>query len=294
MESLVRPLTLIGIIGLLMSVGLKTSVQEIMLSARQYGLVSRSMLANLVFAPAAILLIAMVMNLPIEISIGLVLVAAAPFAPMAPAFAGMAKGHLPTAGSHLVIYSMLAVIVCPLICKILFLALPGAGDVQIDLIQLAKSLVVSVFLPLSLGIAIKAFAPKVADRMLHPIEVMSRVAILAVVGLVLYLQFEVLKELGVTVLLALVLATEIPLWIGYWLGGPGQDTRRSLAMGTGVRNMGIAMIIATGSFADSPVLTTVIAYSLVMIILGIAHAHYWEAHPPQGLAVAQTAGGAKE
>ncbi len=129
MATLVRPLTLIGIIGLLMCVGLKVTVSEIMSAAKHYGLVARSMLANIVFAPAAILLIAMVMNLPTEITIGMVLIAAAPFAP---AFAGMAKGHLPTAAGHLVIYSILAVILVPLLCKILLFALPGADNVQIS------------------------------------------------------------------------------------------------------------------------------------------------------------------
>ena len=44
------------------------------------------------------------------------------------------------------------------------------------------------------------------------------------------------------------------------LDEPAQHTRRSLATGTAVWNMSIVLFIATGSFADSPALVTVIAY----------------------------------
>ncbi len=39
--------------------------------------------------------------------------------------------------------------------------------------------------------------------------------------------------------------------------------------------MGVAMLIATDSFAGTPVVLSVIAYSLVVITLGLAHAAYW-------------------
>jgi hypothetical protein len=46
-----------------------------------------------------------------------------------------------------------------------------------------------------------------------------------------------------------------------------------------MRNMGIAILIATGSFADSPTLVAVLAYTLVVILLGLAHSAFWSRRP---------------
>ena len=84
----------------------------------------------------------------------MMLMAAAPFAPMAPAFAGIAKGNLPVAAGHMVIYSLLAVVVTPPLCGALFAALPGASEVSFDVGAMMLSLLLTVLLPLSIGLSI--------------------------------------------------------------------------------------------------------------------------------------------
>ena len=69
-----------------------------------------------------------------------------------------------------------------------------------------------------------------------------------------------------------ILATLILLLIalagGYLLGGPGQDTRRVLALGTGQRNMAAGFAIATSNFADQPdVLVFLAAAGLVGMVV---------------------------
>jgi hypothetical protein len=45
--------------------------------------------------------------------------------------------------------------------------------------------------------------------------------------------------------------------IGWMLGGPGTDTRRVLALGTGQRNIAAALVVASETFSDPQVITMV-------------------------------------
>ncbi|MDH3201695.1 MAG: bile acid:sodium symporter [Myxococcales bacterium] len=279
-DALIRPLTVITVFGLVLGVGLRVNFSEIVAATRNPGMVARSLLANFVIAPLAILGIALVFELPTDVSIGMMLMAAAPFAPMAPAFVGIGKGDVRVAAGHMVIYCVLAVFLTPPLCRLLFTMLPGAGEVEFDVAAIILSLVITVFAPLAIGLAIHEFAPKVAARLLRPVNVSSLVILVVAVVLILSDQYEELSALGVIVFSAMILSTEIPLAVGYALGGPGTDTRRAIGMGTGVRNLGIGLLIATDSFAGTPVVLAVLAYSLVLILLGLAHAAYWSRRAP--------------
>ena len=70
------------------------------------------------------------------------------------------------------------------------------------------------------------------------------------IGLIAFL--TVIDLFGTGAILATVLFQAISLLVGYLLGGPGTDTKRVLALGTGVRNLSAAFVIATGNFADQP------------------------------------------
>ncbi|MCZ6869199.1 MAG: bile acid:sodium symporter [Gammaproteobacteria bacterium] len=275
LESLIRPLTIITVFGLLLSVGLRVKVGQIVEATRDPALVARSLLANFVLAPLAILGLVLFFNLPTPIAIGMMIMAAAPFAPMAPAFAGIAKGNVPVAAGHMVIYSILAVVVTPVLCRLLFRALPNADAVEFNIVAIIISLLLTVFLPLSIGIAIHSLTPKLAARLSRPVNVSSLVILGVAVVLIFIDRFEALSALEWKVFLAMILSTEISLAIGYALGGPSVSTRRSIGLGTAVRNIGVAILIATGSFADSPALLSVLAYSLIVITLGLAHSVFW-------------------
>jgi BASS family bile acid:Na+ symporter len=80
---------------------------------------------------------------------------------------------------------------------------------------------------------------------------------------------EVLGLLGSGAILAMLLMVVVAVVAGYFLGGPGTDTKRVLALGTGQRNLAATFVVATGNFAAQPeVLIFLTAAGLVgMLIL---------------------------
>src|SRR5262249_42643175 len=63
---------------------------------------------------------------------------------------------------------------------------------------------------------------------------------------------KVLGLIGSGALLATLLLLLVAVGGGYLLGGPGADTRKVLALGTGQRNMAAGFAIATSNFAPQP------------------------------------------
>jgi BASS family bile acid:Na+ symporter len=79
---------------------------------------------------------------------------------------------------------------------------------------------------------------------------------------------DVLGLFGSGAILAVLILIAISVVAGYFLGGPGTDTKRVLALGTGQRSMAAGFAIATSNFADQPdVLVFLAAAGLVGMII---------------------------
>jgi predicted Na+-dependent transporter len=68
-------------------------------------------------------------------------------------------------------------------------------------------------------------------------------------------------------MLAMLGVTVLAVLFGYLLGGPATSYRRTLAIGTGLRNVGLASVVATGNFADTIVPAAVLTYLLVQFVV---------------------------
>jgi len=74
---------------------------------------------------------------------------------------------------------------------------------------------------------------------------------------------KILNVFGTRGILAGLLLIALGFGIGWMLGGPGIDTRRALALGTGQRNIAAALVVASESFSDPSVVIMVIVLTLM-------------------------------
>jgi bile acid:Na+ symporter, BASS family len=56
---------------------------------------------------------------------------------------------------------------------------------------------------------------------------------------------------------------------GWLFGGPEQEHRRTLAVATDLRNIGLCLVVATAQFADTLAVPAIIAYFVVTFCLSI-------------------------
>ncbi len=102
-------------------------------------------------------------------------------------------------------------------------------------------------------------------------------------GLILFAQFHLLLEIrprGLLGMLALLIAS----WIaGYLLGGPASETRKAMTLTTALRNVGVGLVIATGSFPGTPAITAVLAYGILEILGSLLLARCIETTAPAAI-----------
>ena len=148
---------------------------------------------------------------------------------------------------------------------VLPLLLPG---VTVDPWKIAHSLVLLMLLPLAAGLALKARYEDLAARVKPVLDRISNVSLILLVVLITAANIDkVLQVFGTRGILAGLLFIALGFGIGWLLGGPGDDTRRVLALGTAQRNIAAALVVASQSFSDPKVVVMVIVVAIVGLII---------------------------
>jgi predicted Na+-dependent transporter len=142
------------------------------------------------------------------------------------------------------------------------------SSITLDPIPILVGLVFLQLLPLAIVVTLGQRYPEVATR-LRPI--MIRVATVLLVATLAFLAIENLDELvvvGPMAVAAVTLVVVVAQVGGYLLGGPMDASRRGLAVVSGQRSAGVA-IIAVQSAGFGPAVVTVIAYGLSMLVVNV-------------------------
>jgi predicted Na+-dependent transporter len=264
LQTLQNLFTLTFVVTSMLSMGLSLTVAQIVQPLRNRRLVTLALAANFVFAPAVAFALAHLIPVSQDVRIGLLLMGTAAGAPFLPKLAQIAKANVAFAVGLMTMLMLVTIAYLPLVLPLL---LPG---VQVSAGRIALSLVVTMLVPLVVGLFIKARYAGAAQSLQPVMAQISSVSLALLLVLMLALNFKnVLALFGTGAIIATLLFLVICLLGGYVLGGPGLDTKQVLSLGTGQRNLSAAFIIATGNFAGQPnVLVYVAAAGLVgMVVL---------------------------
>jgi BASS family bile acid:Na+ symporter len=261
---------MVSVILLMLGVGMGTSFRQVADAVRQFGIVVRGVLANFLVTPVLIYLVLLSLPLPSDVKIGIMLMAAAPVAPMAPPFVEGARGDVAYGVGLMVVVAILSVVLTPLI---LGLALPKSeAGVQVDPMQIVQTLVTVQLIPISIGMAIRQWSPDWAGKLLKFVPRIGQIGLLAGVGLLLASQSEHILSISPVTYLVLILLVVGCLVIGDWmLAGEPENKRRALAVSTAIRNIPLAFLIASASFPDSAVGPVTLVFSVLTMLLSVLY-----------------------
>ena len=65
------------------------------------------------------------------------------------------------------------------------------------------------------------------------------------------------------------------LIIGWLAGTPGRDNRKTMALTTSLRNVGLGLVIVTGNFAGTQAVSAALAYGIVEVLGALLVALFW-------------------
>jgi len=273
-NSAIRLLTMASLGGLLFTVGLRLTWTQLATSLQRCRL-GWLLPLNFLLPPVLTLVLARLFHIPAEIVIGMLLLAAAPFAPVVPIFTRMAKGDLALAGALTAMFPVFSAFLAPLVCEASLKFQFGNDSLKFGPWTVLVVLLSTITLPLAAGVAFRHYQSALGKKLLKPLEVISEAAGAISLAFVTVVEFRTILATGWRPLLAMALAGELLFFAGYAIGGSTPAARRVTAFGTGNRNIALALLMALESFSGTPVVAAVVANGLLLIFLGLLHVAFW-------------------
>ncbi|MDD1709060.1 MAG: bile acid:sodium symporter [Methanoregulaceae archaeon] len=284
-ETIITVSIYIFIITSMLFIGLGHTWRDILAPFKNVKLVLFALLVNLILIPVAGYLIATVFALSGAMIVGFLLMTSAPGASYSPRIAEIAEGNVPFSTGLMFLLSSVALVSAPIT---ILLLLPEGSSVSV--LPVIRTLLLLMFIPMVIGLLIRARWPKVAEKLMSPVVWTSYIMILVV--FVVFLLYKIfspdpvggLRDLfGTMGILAIILAVGISLILGYLFGGPAEGTRRSLAFGSANRNAGMALLFATSISSElGDILAVLVTYIIVQIIMSAVIAAKWRKKPASG------------
>jgi BASS family bile acid:Na+ symporter len=137
----------------------------------------------------------------------------------------------------------------------------------------ARVVMISILVPLAVGMGFRALAPGPAARIARPVGLIATglLAVGAIAILVGALPVA-LSLIGNGTILIIVAFVVFGLAAGHYLGGPTDDERVVLALSTACRHPALALAIATATFPDEKrVVGAIVLYLLLNLIVAIPY-----------------------
>lgn len=220
--------------------------------------------------------IAHALGLSAVLTTGMILVGCAPGGTASNVMVYLAKGDTALSVAMTSVSTLLA----PLITPVLVLALVGE-DLPVGAGDLVVSIVKIVLVPVVLGLALRLVLPRVVDRILPALPLVSVLGITGVVLAVVAGSASTLRTVGLLVVLAVVLHNLAGLGLGYAIGRAcrlPQSSRRAVSIEVGMQNSGLAAALATVHFAPAAALPAAV-FSVWHNVSGSLLASYWSRRP---------------
>jgi len=269
MQTILNPTILIFTVSNLAAMGLQVNMPSLITALKSKKFLALVFVWGWVLGPAFGYLITKVLPLEEPYVIVVLLTSLAPCAPFLQQVVGKARGDLNFAGAFIPLAAIGTVVLMPLMAPLLIKGL------AISTWALAKPLLLTVLLPLIIGVAIREYAATVANKIFPAVKSIAVLATLATIVFCLALYGRAMFDTaGSYALLSMTLFMVGMGLVTYRFGfGMKQQERSVMALGMGTRN--IAAVFA-GALAipdaDPRILVMVIMWTLWSVVLAFAAA----------------------
>lgn len=257
---------------LMFDLGLTLQGEDFMLVLKRGKAVIAGMLGQLVLLPLVAWGVATILNLSPLMTIGLVLIACCPGGSSSNVFSKLAKGDVALSVSLTAVSSIITLFTIPLIMQVTTAHTGEAIGIHLPVKNLLMQNIVTMLLPIILGIFIRQRWQNAADKI---DRVLSKLAFPALMFLaaVFFIQHratiaENFSTLGIATTMLLLSAIALALGLCYIFRLKTQE-RRTIVIEVGMQNAAQAIAIASSPFVfnDGRIAIPAIIYALMMNII---------------------------
>ena len=248
---------------LVFSIGLNATIRDCGTLLRRPGLLARSLLSMNGVMLAFAVAVALLFSINPAIKIALIALAVSPVPPIIPGRQQKAGGSHDYAIGLLAAGAAASVIIVPL-------AMAAVGwifgrDLYVPVGKIASIMLMTVLIPLAVGVLVHHLAPAFAKRIAHPLSVAATALLVFTVLPILFVAAKAVWVLiGSGMIVFLVLFSAIGLAAGHLLGGPDPADRTVLAIATAIRHPAITLAISSINFPDQKAVPAVVFCHLIV------------------------------
>ena len=263
------PLVIAFSLGLLVFVvGLDSKTRDLTYVLRSPKRLAKAMLAVNVLTPGAAILLVQFLDIGSAARVGVLLMAISPAPPLIPGKALKLSGQKQYAYGLYVALIVLAVVVVPV--SVWALGKIYGVELAIPPFAVARNVVLTVVLPLAIGVVVRRAAPVLAARA-APLLYKGAMGLLllAIVPLVVRAWPAMSGLAGDGALLVMAAVIALATAIGALIGRGDPDGQAALAAAAATRHPGLAVMIAKGNAADPQVIAAILAFLLIGLVVAI-------------------------
>lgn len=240
-------------------------------------------LSQFIILPALTFLLILIVQPRPSFALGMMLVAACPGGNISNFMSAMARGNAALSVSLTAVSSTLAIILTPINLTLWAGLYPPTAniltEVSLDFWQLLKTITMLLLIPIVLGMLLRKWKPRVADR-LHPVMHYSSIGIfVAIVLMAFSANFDLFLQYIHLVVLLVLVHNAIALTAGYQMARAfklDEQDKRSIAIETGIQNSGLGLILIFSFFDGLGGMAIVAAWwGIWHIISGLSMAYFW-------------------
>jgi len=281
LETTLNPLILVFTLSNLAAMGLQVKVPDLLAAFQNKKALVLIFVWGWILGPAFGFLITKILPLDEPYVIVVLLTSLAPCAPFLQQMVGKANGDVGFAGALIPLVALGTVVFMPLMAPILIKGL------TISAWALAKPLLLTILLPLTIGAAIRHYADQRATRIFPAVKGLALIStLLTVIWCLTLYGKSMLNTAGEFALLAMTIFMVGIAIITYLFGfGLKQNQRSVMSLGMGTRNIAAVFAAALAiPNADPRIMVMVIMWTLWSVVLAAIAARVFLKQSLAGLA----------
>lgn len=243
--------------------GLSHRLAEVASAAADRGRFIRIVALDAIVVPLIVFALTRLLDVPEGYAAGLILVGAASAGAIGLAVVRIAHADVPLAIGLVVVLELGNLLTIPVWSSVLLATpvRPPVGDV-------VATLVLSVLLPLLVGVAVRVLRPDRAQPWAGALARVSAIGFAAVVAVTIARDIGELVDAASAVWVVATVTASAALLLGWFVGYPGRSSRATAALITSVRANAPALAVASGAYGlASDAAAAIVAFALTTLLI---------------------------
>ncbi|GAB7129331.1 ketopantoate/pantoate/pantothenate transporter PanS [Silvimonas sp. JCM 19000] len=238
--------------------------------------VAAGILLHYLVMPLAAWLLAHALQMPPQLTAGMVLVGSVASGTASNVIIYLARGDVALSVTISALSTVVGVVATPLLARLYI-----DTSISVDVVGMLVSILKIVIAPIAAGLVLYRVFPRVVRKLEPILPLLSMLCIVVIIGSVVAGSQKFIASVGAVVIIGVILHNALGLLGGYWGGrllGFDESVCRTLAIEVGMQNSGLAATLGKLYFGPLAALPGAL-FSVWHNLSGAMLAGYWQRKP---------------